>query len=81
MNQAARSWEVRPAELKALDAARKGNSSWFLSNQILGGVCYVGRYAGDLEGIRAQIPYFKELGLSYLHLMPCRDTGAGDLPG
>lgn len=70
VNQAAQSWAVRPAELKALDAAREDNSGWFLSNQMLGGVCYVDRYAGDLEGVRAQIPYFKELGLNYLHLMP-----------
>jgi glycosidase len=26
--------------------------------------------AGDLAGVRARIPYFKELGLTYLHLMP-----------
>ncbi|MCB5294793.1 amylosucrase [Arthrobacter sp. SO3] len=70
VNQAAHSWAVRPADLLALDAAREDNSGWFLSNQMLGGVCYVDRYAGDLEGVRAQIPYFKELGLSYLHLMP-----------
>jgi hypothetical protein len=37
---------------------------------MLGGVCYVDRYAEDLEGVRARIPYFKELGLTYLHLMP-----------
>jgi amylosucrase len=27
-------------------------------------------YAGNLQGIRDRIPYFKELGLTYLHLMP-----------
>jgi glycosidase len=37
---------------------------------MLGGVCYVDLFAGDLAGIRAKIPYFKELGLTYLHLMP-----------
>jgi amylosucrase len=67
---AARSWRDRSADLKALDAAREADPAWYLSNRMLGGVCYVDRYAGDLEGIRAQIPYFKELGLTYLHLMP-----------
>ena len=43
---------------------------WFLSNEMLGGVCYVDRYAGNLDGVRDRIPYFKELGLTYLHLMP-----------
>ena len=68
--QIARSWQERPAELKVLDAEREANSGWFLSNGMLGGVCYVDRYAESLEGVRARIPYFKELGLTYLHLMP-----------
>ena len=68
--QAARSWSERPAELKALDAEREINTGWFQSNGMLGGVCYVDRYADDLRGVRARIPYFKELGLTYLHLMP-----------
>lgn len=37
---------------------------------MIGGVCYVDRFAGDLTGVRKKIPYFKELGLTYLHLMP-----------
>ena len=68
--QSARSWAERPAPLKGLDAEREHNSGWFQSNTMLGGVCYVDRYAVDLDGVRAQIPYFKELGLTYLHLMP-----------
>ena len=68
--QSARSWQERPQDLKALDAEREGNPDWFQSNRMLGGVCYVDRYAESLEGVRARIPYFKELGLTYLHLMP-----------
>jgi amylosucrase len=68
--QTARSWNERPADLKALDAEREHHAGWFLANTMLGGVCYVDRYAEDLEGVRARIPYFKELGLTYLHLMP-----------
>ncbi len=67
---AARVTAERPEDLKALDAAREADPSWFLSNRMLGGVCYVDRYAGDLDGVRERIPYFKELGLTYLHLMP-----------
>ena len=68
--QLATSWQQRPAELKALDARREAEPTWFASNQMLGGVCYVDRYATDLEGVRERIPYFRELGLTYLHLMP-----------
>ena len=60
----------RPTDLRALDSQREANQLWFQSNQVLGGVCYVDLFAGNLQGIRAKIPYFKELGLTYLHLMP-----------
>ncbi|MGO4190246.1 amylosucrase [Arthrobacter sp. YAF17] len=70
VQQAAQSWAGRPAELKSLDDVRGQNSGWFLTNEMLGGVCYVDRYAGNLDGVRDRIPYFKELGLTYLHLMP-----------
>ncbi|WP_394769064.1 alpha-amylase family protein [Lacisediminihabitans sp.] len=67
---AANSWQDRPADLKAIDSRRAATPDWFQSNRMLGGVCYVDLYAGDLSGIRARIPYFRELGLTYLHLMP-----------
>ena len=60
----------RPADLRELDKQRKTNELWFQSNQVVGGVCYVDLFAGNLQGIRTKIPYFKELGLTYLHLMP-----------
>lgn len=65
-----KSWIARDPELKALDKQRELDPEWYLSNQMLGGVCYVDRYAQNLTGIRAKIPYFQELGLTYLHLMP-----------
>jgi glycosidase len=60
----------RPAELKALDTLREADPQWFQSHKMLGGVCYVDLFAGDLKRISQKIPYFKELGLTYLHLMP-----------
>ncbi len=68
--QLAASWQARPAELRTLDAAREADPDWFTSNRMLGGVIYVDRYATDLRGVSARIPYFQELGLTYLHLMP-----------
>ena len=64
------SWQARDPELQKLDKARELDPDWYLSNKMLGGVCYVDKYAKNLAGIKAQIPYFKELGLTYLHLMP-----------
>ena len=66
----ARAWFERPVDLRTLDDAREDDPLWFQSNQLVGGVCYVDLFAGDLEGLRSKIPYFQELGLTYLHLMP-----------
>lgn len=64
------SWLHRDPELQKLDKQRELDPDWYLSNKMLGGVCYVDRYATDLNGVREKIPYFQELGLTYLHLMP-----------
>lgn len=66
----AESWRDRPSDMRAIDEARLADPEWFLNNHMLGGVCYVDLYAGNLDGIIDRIPYFKELGLTYLHLMP-----------
>jgi amylosucrase len=60
----------RPADLRSLDVARERDPRWFQSQKMLGGVCYVDLYAGNLQALKSRIPYFKELGLTYLHLMP-----------
>lgn len=64
----AQAFLARPAALHELDECR--DPRWFQHERMVGGVCYVDLYAGNLAGIRARIPYFRELGLTYLHLMP-----------
>jgi len=78
---ASASWNARPLDLKVRDAQRAADPDWFQSERMLGGVCYVDRFAGNLAGIRDQIPYFRELGLTYLHLMPLFDAPEGDNDG
>jgi amylosucrase len=70
LEMTARMWMARPGELKDLDAQREANPQWYQSQSMLGGVCYVDLFAEDLAGIQEKIPYFDELGLTYLHLMP-----------
>lgn len=77
----AQMWLARPADLKALDAQREADQGWFQSEKMLGGVCYVDLFAGNLAGIRAKIPYFRELGLTYLHLMPLFACPEGENDG
>ncbi|MCB9437567.1 MAG: alpha-glucosidase C-terminal domain-containing protein [Anaerolineales bacterium] len=61
---------ARSSELKALDQQREADRHWFQSEQMVGAMCYVDLFAGDLAGIADKIPYFEELGITYLHLMP-----------
>lgn len=81
LGTATQAWLDRPDELKALDAARKADPQWFQSNRMLGAMCYVDLFAGNLDGIRKQIPYFSELGITYLHLMPLFKPPHGDDDG
>lgn len=74
-------WIQRSPELKSLDAERENKPDWFQSNLMLGGVCYVDLFAGNLTGIQQKIPYFKELGLTYLHLMPLFRCPEGENDG
>ena len=77
----ARMWLERPPDLQELDEQREANPAWFQSNAMLGGVVYVDLFAGNLQGIRHKIPYFKELGLTYLHLMPLFRSPRGENDG
>ena len=48
---------------------------------MVGGVYYVDLYAGTLKQLIKRIPYFKELGLTYLYLMPIFRCPAGENDG
>ena len=76
-----RSWIIRDESLKQLDSRRGVSNCWFQSNQIVGGVCYVDLFANDLKRLEEKIPYFKELGLNYLHLMPLFKISEGENDG
>ncbi|MGB5287905.1 MAG: alpha-amylase family protein [Ignavibacteriaceae bacterium] len=81
LDTATKAWIERPAELKALDAIRANDPKWYQSNRMLGAVCYVDLFSDNLEGMREKIPYLKELGVTYLHLMPIFKTPEGDNDG
>jgi amylosucrase len=67
---AARSWLERPAAMKTVDLAREADPLWFQSERMMGAMGYVDLQAGTLQGVRGLLPYFDELRLTYLHLMP-----------
>src|SRR6478609_2504858 len=56
--------------LRMLDHEREVTPDWLQREQAVGYVTYVDRFAGTLDGVRERLPYLRELGVSYLHLMP-----------
>ncbi|NNU81423.1 alpha-amylase [Halovulum dunhuangense] len=62
---------ARPAPLRALDLERDLNPDWFLSPRQVGYVFYIDRFAGSLTGVLDHVGYLKELGVTYVHFMPC----------
>lgn len=66
----AQAYAERSLELRLLDERRLSTSSWFQRPEMVGYVCYTDRFVGELSAVQDKIPYLKELGVTYLHLMP-----------
>ena len=60
----------RDPALRRLDHERGITPDWLPREQAVGYVAYGARFAGTLRGVRERLPYLRELGVSYLHLMP-----------
>ncbi|MFW5989214.1 MAG: alpha-amylase family glycosyl hydrolase [Desulfosudaceae bacterium] len=78
---AIRSWSERPEYLKELDRRRQDDPQWFQSQKMVGGVIYVDLFSDNLGALSDHISYFKQLGLTYLHLMPMFAIPHGDNDG
>ena len=76
-----RQYDGRKADLRALDERRLKDPGWYRSGGMLGMMLYVDNFAGDLQGVREKLPYLKECGVNYLHLMPLLDTVKGKSDG
>lgn len=81
LHSLARMWLSRTGDLRTLDSECEADPIWFQDNSMVGGVIYVDLFAGNLAGVKAKIPYFKELGLTYLHLMPLFKAPEGENDG
>lgn len=74
-------YDSRPAELRHLDQQRLLTSDWYQQPDQIGYIAYVDRFADDLSNVADKIPYLKELGVTYLHLMPLLQPRAGENDG
>ena len=77
----ARIHKARSAELRHRDNQRILQPDWFQDPSAIGYVCYTDLFAGNLQGIRSKIGYLKELGVTYLHLMPLLNPRPGNSDG
>ena len=71
----------REPDLVRLDTKRLLDPGWFQSQKAIGYACYADRFADNLEGVARQIDYLRELGVTYLHLMPILKPREGDSDG
>lgn len=79
--EAAGAYLERDPELRSLDLARTLDPLWIQSPGRIGYAGYTERFAGDLRGVEERIPYLRELGVTYLHLMPLLTPRPGDSDG
>ncbi len=71
----------RAPHLRRSDLEREKNFNWFLSQKWVGMALYCDRFAADLQGLRAKLPYVQELGVNMLHIMPMLDCPPGHSDG
>jgi amylosucrase len=77
----AKGWATRPEPLKARDLAADLEPDWFQRPEMVGYVFYIDRFAGTLKGVLKRADYLEELGVTYVHFMPCLMPRPGDSDG
>ena len=70
LRQLVAAYAARPTDLRLRDLEHAHQPDWFQRPEAIGYICYVDKFAGNLRGVIEKIPYLKELGVTYLHLMP-----------
>lgn len=77
----ARAWADRDEVLCQSDRQRINEPDWFQSQNLVGGALYVDLFGENLSKLREHVGYFKDLGLTYLHLMPLFAVRPGNNDG
>ena len=72
---------ARRPSLRRLDRDREIEPDWFLRERQVGYVAYADRFAGDLPGVRQRLGHLRDLGVTYLHLMPLLRARPGENDG
>lgn len=69
-----KNFDQRSSFQKKRDLARVANPNWYSSEKIVGMMLYVDLFSTDFNGLKEKIPYFKDLGINTVHLMPFLDV-------
>ncbi len=77
----AAAWVDRPDPLRHRDLEVDLEPDWFLREDMVGYVFYLDRFNGNLRGLLERLDYLEELGVTYVHLMPCLKPRPGDSDG
>ncbi len=73
--------EARKPALRQRDLERSYQPDWYQQPSMVGYAMYTDRFADDLNGVRANIDYLNDLGITYLHLMPLLRPRSGPNDG
>ncbi len=76
-----KSYQERPKAFVQRDEAKEKQGHWFLSNKLAGMSLYVDRFCGSLKQLQKKLPYFEDLGVNLLHLMPLFESPEGESDG
>lgn len=70
--------EERSSDLLRLDRRAK---TWYKSKNMVGYMVYVDLFSENIKNLTLKIPYLKELGITYVHLMPLLKSRDGENDG
>ncbi len=76
-----RCWRERKRALRDQDRRREADPGWYRRRDMLGMMLYVNAFAGSLGGVEEKLPYLRECGVNYLHLMPLLESPKGRSDG
>lgn len=71
----------RDTSLQQRDRERVLEPDWFQKPDCVGYVAYLDLFAKDLDGLNQKIDYIKQLGATYLHLLPILEPRPGNSDG
>ena len=76
-----RNYRERKASLRKTDLERSQSTGWYHHSEMMGMMMYTDCFSGTLNGLKEKLPYIKECGVNYLHLMPLLDSPEGKSDG